>query len=152
VFNARSSWFDVKTAAPKRTEYVDIITKRGGEWKWKQPAISDASIAFDGTGISKVDVRSVPFVRSKPLTSLRNIRMKRISSWLASLPLVGKVVDGKISVLLYDADQPEDDSPCRMPISGPHFRTLIFALSRFSHKMTPCPEEIEGRGTGTLWS
>jgi hypothetical protein len=115
VFSARSSWLDVKTTAPKGTEYLHIVSKGGDEWKWKRPVISDGSISFEGITIGKADVRYVFYVRSKPLTIYEEYLHEPGFKWLASIPWVGNLMADKISVLLYDSDLAEDNSPmaCR---------------------------------------
>ena len=117
VYSARSSWLDVKMVAPKGTEYLHIVGKGGDERKWKQPAVSDDSIASGATSIPKAEVRYVFYVRAKPLTvdeeflHQEDLNLK----WLAGIPWLGDLVSSKISVLLYNSDLPEDNSPiaCR---------------------------------------
>lgn len=58
-----------KRATPKGIEYLHVVTKKGDEWKWKQPAVTDDSIRFEGITVGKADVRYVFHVRAKPLTS-----------------------------------------------------------------------------------
>lgn len=115
VFSARSSWLDVKMAAPKGTEYLHVITRRGDEWKWRRPAVSDDSITFDGISIGKADIRYVLYVRSKPRTVYEKYLHEPDFKWLASIPLIGDMVAGKLRVLLYNSDLAEDNSPiaCR---------------------------------------
>ena len=115
VFSARSSWLDVKAAAPKATEYLHIVTKGGEEWKWKEPTVSDDSITFEQITVSKVEVRYVSYVRFKPLTVQEEFLHQEDWGWLASIPWLSDLVSRKISVLLYNADVPEDNSPilCR---------------------------------------
>jgi hypothetical protein len=115
VFSARSSWLDVKAAEPKASEYLHIVTKSGEEWKWRRPAVSDNSIASERITVDKPDVRYVSYVRLKPLTVEEEFFHQEDLRWLASIPWLNDLVSGKISVLLYNADAPEDNSPivCR---------------------------------------
>lgn len=110
VFSARSSWSDVKAAAPTGTEYLHIVAKRGEEWKGKQPTVSDDAIAFEGITIAKTVIRYVFYVRSKPLTVDEEYLHEEDLKWLASIPWLGDRVLTKISVLLYNADLAEDNS------------------------------------------
>jgi hypothetical protein len=115
VFSARSSWLDVKMAVPKGIEYLHVVTKRGDEWKWKQPAITDDSISFEGITVGKAEVRYVFHVRAKPLTSDEEFFHQEDFKWLTAIPWLGERVPRKISVLLYNSDLPEENSPiaCR---------------------------------------
>ncbi|HEY6342159.1 MAG TPA: hypothetical protein VIY49_11755 [Bryobacteraceae bacterium] len=115
VFSGRSSWLDVKMAVPKGMEYLHVVTKRGDEWKWKQPAVTDDSISFEKITVGKAVVRYVFHVRAKPLTSDEEFFHQEDLKWLAAIPWLGKRVPRKISVLLYNSDLPEDNSPiaCR---------------------------------------
>jgi hypothetical protein len=115
VFSARSSWLDVKAAAPKETGYLHIVTKGRDEWKWKHPEVSDDGITFDGITVGKANVRYVFYVRSKPLTVYEEYLHEEDFRWLASIPLLGNLLPGKINVLLYNSDLAEDNSPmaCR---------------------------------------
>jgi len=110
IFSARSSWLDVKAVAPKASEYLRIVTKRPDEWKWRHPAVSDDSIAFEGVTIGKADVRYVFYVRSKPLTVDEQYLHQEDFRWLTSIPWLGDRVPTKISVLLYNSDLAEDNS------------------------------------------
>ncbi|HYK62228.1 MAG TPA: hypothetical protein VEV85_22515 [Bryobacteraceae bacterium] len=110
VFSARSSWLDVKAAAPKTTEYLHIVTKGGEEWKWKKPTVSNDSITFEQITVGKAEVRYVSYVRFKPLTVEEEFFHQEDLSWLASIPWVSDLVSRKISVLLYNSDVPEDNS------------------------------------------
>lgn len=115
VYSARSSWLDVRMAAPKGSEYLHIVTKRADEWKWKQPAVTDDSIRFEGITAGKAEVRYVFYVRDKPLSSDEEFFHQDDWKWLAAVPWLGERVRRKISVLLYNSDLPEDNSPitCR---------------------------------------
>ena len=105
----------MKIAAPKGSEYLHIVTKSGDEWKWKQAAVTDDSISFEGITIGKAEVRYVFHARAKPLTSDEEFFHREDLKWLAAIPWVGERVPLKISVLLYNSDLPEDNSPitCR---------------------------------------
>lgn len=115
IFSGRSSWIDVKEAGPRSTESLRVVTKRGKESYWRQPAISDDSVAFEGKIIGKSEVRYVFYIRVKPLTKREehvhheNADLLEPRLWFHSLML------GKISVLLYNSEIPEDNSPlgCR---------------------------------------
>ena len=117
IFSARSSWLDVQTTALKGNEYLRIVTKRGGEWKWKQPVISGDSIASEGVAVGKREIRYVFYVRSKPLGVDEEYYHQEDFKWLASIPLLANLVPPKINVLLYNSGLPEDNSPlaCRLP-------------------------------------
>jgi hypothetical protein len=115
VYSARSSWLDVKIVTLKGSEYLHIVTKRGDEWKWKQPTVTDDSITFEGITLGKAEVRYVFHVRAKPLTSDEEFFHQEDLKWLAAIPWVRERVPLKISVLLYNSDLPEDNLPiaCR---------------------------------------
>jgi hypothetical protein len=111
IFSGRSSWRDVKATTPKTTEYFHIVTKGGEEWKWKQPAVSADSITFGRVTIAKPDVRYIFYVRFKPLTVDEEFLHQDDLKWLVSIPWVSDLAARKISVLLYNSDLPEDNSP-----------------------------------------
>ena len=115
VFSGRSSWSDVKEAGPKRSEYLEIVTKEGEDLKWRRPEVSDESIRFEGRTVAKNDVRSVTYVRLKPLTIDEEYGHHEDFAWLASRPWVGSLIMKKMNVLLYNAEIEEDNSPiaCR---------------------------------------
>lgn len=111
VFSARSSWQDVRATVLTGGEFLDIVTQQAQEWKWKHPAMADDAIASEGVSIRKEDVRYVFYVRSKPLTTDEEYFHQNDLKWITSIPLLGELVPTRISVLLYNADLPEDDSP-----------------------------------------
>jgi len=115
VFSGRSSWIDVKAAAPEAAEYLHIVTKDGEEWKWKQPTVSDDSITSQRITVDKADVRYVSYIRFKPLTVEEEFFHQEDLKWLAAIPLLRDLAPGRISVLLYNSDLPENNSPiaCR---------------------------------------
>ena len=118
VFSARSSWTDLKDAKPQATEYLHIVTKRGEELKWKPAAISDDSVAFEGRTLAKADVRYVSYVRFKPLTTTEEYIHQESADLLAPRLWFHSLMLGKISVLFYNSDLPEDNSPleCKNPL------------------------------------
>jgi hypothetical protein len=115
IFSARSSWIDVRETHPKATEYLRIVTKVGEEWKWKQPTSSDNSVNFEGRRIPKADIRYVYYVRFTPLTQREEYLDHEAGVWLAPRLWFNGLMLGKISVLLYNSDLAEDNSPvgCR---------------------------------------
>ena len=111
VFSGRSSWNDVKDAGPRGAEYLHIITKHGEEWKWQKPTVSDDSVTSEGKRVAKADVRYISYARSKPLTRREEYVGHENVDWLAPRLWFNGLMLGKISVLLFDADLTEDNSP-----------------------------------------
>jgi hypothetical protein len=90
---------------------LDIVTKSGEEWKWKQPTIAEDSLIFEGKTVAKANVRYISYVRFKPLTKSeeyfhhKNVDLFAPRLWFNALML------GRISVLLYNSELAEDNSP-----------------------------------------
>ena len=112
VFSARSSWLDVQTAA--NSGVLQIVSKHGDEWKWKQPAVSDESIASEGITVAKEDIRYVIYIRSKPLNIDEEYFHQVDFKWVAAIPWLGDLA-ARIRVMIYNSDLVEDNSPlaCR---------------------------------------
>lgn len=115
IFSGRSSWIDVKEAAPRGDQYLDIIASSAEEWKWKQPRVLNDSVLFDGKAAARTDIRYVSDVRYKPLTRTEEFVHHENVDLLAPRLWFHAVMLGKISILLYRSDAPEDNSPleCR---------------------------------------
>jgi hypothetical protein len=111
VFSGRSSWADVIAAEPKASEYVLVITKRGEAFRWRRPMVSADSIAGDGKVVPKSDVRFVSYVRFTPLTSSEEYALHEGIVLFAPRLWFNGAMLRKISVLLYDAEAKEDNSP-----------------------------------------
>lgn len=105
----------MKASAPRSPEYLQIVAKRGEEWKWKQPTILDDSVASDGKTIAKADIRYVFLVRFKPLTKSEEYLHQESADLLAPRLWFDGLMLGRITVLLYNSALPEDNSPvgCR---------------------------------------
>lgn len=115
VFSGRSSWSDVMAADPKGPGYLHISMKGGEELKWSKPTVSDGSLSFEGRKVAKTEVRYVSYVRLKPLTRSEQYVSHENVDWLAPRLWFNYLMLGKISVLLYNAELVEDNSPagCR---------------------------------------
>lgn len=110
IFSGRSSWADVKTAIPRGTEYFSVVTNRGAKLKWKQPTFSDDSATSSGNTVAKADIRYVSFVRYKPLTKNEEFYETEGGGLFAPRLWFNGLMLGKISVLLYNSEIPEDNS------------------------------------------
>ena len=113
VFSGRSSWVDVMAATPTGNEYLHVVTKSGQELKLRQPQVSADAILAEGAGIGKSEVRFVSYVRNKPLDVDEEYLHIDDLKWLKSIPYVGEHLPTRISVPLYNADLPEDNSPLK---------------------------------------
>jgi len=101
----------VKEAGPRSTEFLRIVTKRGEEWRWEQPTISDDSVLFEDKNIAKANIRYVSYVRFKPLTRREEYVHHENVDLLAPRLWFNYLMLGKIGVLLYNSDLAEDNSP-----------------------------------------
>ncbi len=115
VFSARSSWLDVKSAAPKRAEYLEVVTKTGKRWKARQPEVSEDAIRSEGIRVRKADIRYGFYVRFKPRNVDQEYLHQNDFRWMASIPVAGDLAPVRMSVLLYNSDLREDNAPivCR---------------------------------------
>jgi hypothetical protein len=111
VFSGRSSWSDVQDVNPNWSEYLSVIAKHGPQQRWSNPTVSDNSISGEGRAIAKADVRLVYYYRFKPLTEAEEfMELERVDLFAPRLWFHGAML-GKIAVLLYNSEVPEDNSP-----------------------------------------
>lgn len=125
IFSGRSSWFDVEALiGSKFHPPISIITKSGQQRSGKLVDCSDDHLAIESGGretrIGKEDISTVSYVRPKPLSDGAAYANSELA-W-------GKIFDPQlwpimlhlqpsVSVRLYDASVPEDNS--RILCEGP---------------------------------
>jgi len=110
VYSGRSSWDDVKAVHPQWSEYLLIQTNRGEELKWKNPNVLGDSIAFVASALRKADVKTVSYVRFKPMTKTEDWYDTESAVILAPRLWFHRAMLGKISVTLYNSGVAEDNS------------------------------------------
>jgi hypothetical protein len=118
ILTGRSSWFDVHNLVGQhfRPE-VAVTMKSGQKHKGDLLSASEASLVLRTSGatlnIARVDVSTISYIRSKPLSSSAAYADEELA-WM-------KVFDPELwphllhlqsplSILLYDASAPQDDS------------------------------------------
>ena len=110
VFSGRSSWADVMAAGPRGSEYLQIVEKGGQQLKWKRPLTSADSIFFAEKRVAKNEVRTISYVRFKPITPFDEYASKENAVLLAPRLWFGGLFVGKIVVTLFDSAAVEENS------------------------------------------
>jgi len=111
VFSGRSAWSDVKAAAPVLSEYLFVITKQGKKSRWTKPAVSNDSIAAGRRTVLKSDIRFVSYVRFKPVSDSEAYNWREAGIYAWPFFWLRQHTMAKISVLFYDSEAQQDDSP-----------------------------------------
>jgi hypothetical protein len=111
VYSGRSSWSDLASIRLRRGERLQIRLKDGRQYTPASVAISDSQISFHGRTLEKIRVAAVIYQRVKPLSSTDQRAGEEMPA--ADPALWPNLLDlaARIQVLVYDASQPEDNSP-----------------------------------------
>jgi hypothetical protein len=109
IFSGRSSWKDVISILPARHEYVEGETKAG--LRFTQSGRYHDSLIVGTGNVNKTDAKFVSYLRWKPLSDGQEDLRERGMGFL--LPTIWHNLvssSGRLTVPLYDASQPEDNS------------------------------------------
>ena len=117
-YSGRSSWSDVRSLQVKGRERLRIVTTAGKSYQVKPPyAASDEGIALQilgkSTKVSKSEIAKVYHVVTKPLTDFGEYSLDELGPMIIFDPVwyvYGFHLEPYVSVLLYDASEPEDNS------------------------------------------
>jgi hypothetical protein len=120
-YSGRSSWSDVGSLQVKGRERLTIITTAGKTYRVKPPyAVSDDGITLYSSGKStkllKSEIAQVYEVVVKPLTATGEYLEEELGPMIIFDPdlyAYGLHLEQYVSVLLYDAGVPEDNSPAQ---------------------------------------
>ena len=110
IYSGRSSWADLKESDPFWRESVRIVTRTGEELDWQAPKLSDDSITFKSRTIAKTNVRFGIYERFKPITAREHYLAHESMTILDPRLWFQGLMLGRIDVLLYTSDLPEDNS------------------------------------------
>ncbi len=116
IFSGRSSWVDVgQLNALGPRERIVVLTSDGREHAGKSAVIRGDLITLSnaerGETYRKTDIRGVRYVRTKPLTATQEHFVHENISYLDPELWWNGLFLGTIPVMLYDASEPEDNSP-----------------------------------------
>jgi hypothetical protein len=117
-YSGRSSWADVSSVQVKARERLKIVTSAGKTYPVKQPyTVSDDGITLDLSGkstkLSKREIAQVYYLVPKPLTDFGDYSMDELGPMIIFDPdwyIWGLHLERHVSVLLYTAGDPEDNS------------------------------------------
>jgi hypothetical protein len=118
-YSGRSSWSDVSSLRMKGRERLKVVTTDGKTYKVKPPySVSDEGITLNTSGkstmISKGEIVQVYDIVAKPLTDTGEYLADELGPLIIFDPdlyVYGLHLEEYVSVLLYDASDPEDNSP-----------------------------------------
>lgn len=117
LFSARSSWVDVVNTHLYPREFLIVVTKNGKRVKGTAVTVGSGGITIKHGLLTsifpKTDVATVDYLRWKPATDGFNLALEEAPWALVFYPeFYGRVagVEGRITVRLYDASKPEDDT------------------------------------------
>jgi hypothetical protein len=117
-YSGRSSWSDVSSIRLEGRERLKIITKVGKTYEAKPPyTVSDDGITLHTSGrptkISKSEIAQVYDIVIKPLTNTGEYLEEELGPMIIFDPdlyVYGLHLEQYVPVLLYTADDPEDNS------------------------------------------
>jgi hypothetical protein len=120
-YSGRSSWVDVSSIRVEGRERLKIVTTVGKTYEAKLPyTVSDDSVTLPApakaTKISKSDIALVYDIVVKPLTDTGEYLQDELGPMIIFDPYLyeyGLHLEQYVSVLLYKADDPEDNSPAQ---------------------------------------
>jgi len=120
-YSGRSSWSDVSSLRARGRERLKIITTVGKSYKVKPPyTVSDEGITLhtsgESTKVSKSEIAQVYDVVAKPLTDFGEYSVDELGPMIIFDPdwVVYRLhLEQYVSVLLYNAGDPEDNSPAQ---------------------------------------
>jgi hypothetical protein len=118
-YSGRSSWADVRAIHLKGRGRLKIVTTAGKTYVVKPPVtISDDAITFQISGkstkVAKGDVAEIYHIVAKPLTDGGEYLDEELGPLIVFDPdlwAYGLHLEQYVAVLLYNAAEPEDDSP-----------------------------------------
>jgi hypothetical protein len=117
-YSGRSSWADVRSLQVKGRERLKIVTSSGKTYQVKQPyTVSDDGITLHVTGkstkVPKSEITQVYNIIPKPLTDFGDYSLDELGPMIIFDPdwyVYGLHLERYVSVLLYTASDPEDNS------------------------------------------
>jgi hypothetical protein len=120
-YSGRSSWSDVSSLRAEGRERLKIITKAGKTYKVKPDyAVSGEGITLNPAGkptkISKSEIAQVYELVAKPLTATGEYLAEELGPMIIFDPdwYVWRLhLEQYVPVLLYNASEPEDNSPAQ---------------------------------------
>jgi hypothetical protein len=120
-YSGRSSWSDVSSLHVDGRERLRIVTTDGKTYEVKAPyTISDDSITLRTSGkstkVSKSDISQVYDIVVKPLTANGEYLAEELGPMIIFDPdlyVYGLHLEQYVSVLLYNASDPEENSPAQ---------------------------------------
>lgn len=118
-YSSRSSWADVAILRVGSREQLNIVTKSGKTYDVKQPyTVSNDGVATTVSGkqlnLPKNDIARIYAIVEKPLTDQQAYNVDELGPMIIFDPYFYEYefhLERYVSVLLYDASQPEDNSP-----------------------------------------
>jgi hypothetical protein len=120
-YSGRSSWLDVSSIGAKGRERLKIVTKAGKTYNAKLPyTVSDDGITLQNLGqpskVSKSEIAQVYDIVAKPLTTRGEYLVEELGPFIIFDPdlyVYGLHLEQYVPVLLYNASEPEDNSPAQ---------------------------------------
>jgi hypothetical protein len=118
-YSGRSSWIDVALLRTSSRERLNIVTKSGKTYDLKRPyTVADDGIATTSpekqVNILKKDIARIYGIVEKPLTDMQDYDLDELGPMIIFDPYFYEYkfhLERYVPVLLYDASQPEDNSP-----------------------------------------
>lgn len=138
-YSGRSSWSDVAAFRAFSREDLKVVAKTGETYDVMQPyTVSDDGIAATASGkhvtFSKKDIARIYAVITKPVTDRQGYLLEELGPMIVFDPYFYEYkfhLEQYVPVLLYDARQPEDNSP------GPCEKEWQRKLQLFQRKQVP---------------
>jgi hypothetical protein len=132
-YSGRSSWADTAAFAALRVrgrERLRIVEKSSKTYDFKRPyTVSDDTIASTVSGkqvkVLKKEIARIYGIDEKPVTDNQGYALEELGPFLIFDPYFyeyGFHLERYVSVLLYDASRPEDNSPAACEIEFQRLR------------------------------
>ncbi len=144
-YSGRSSWIDVALLRTSSRERLNIVTKSGKTYDLKQPyTIADDGIATTSpekqVDLPKKDIARIYAIVEKPLTDMQDYDLDELGPMIIFDPYFYEYkfhLERYIPVLLYDASQPEDNSPAACEMEFQRLRRKQVPQSSPERPVTP---------------